>query len=102
MIGFGWGCAGDLSMTYASEVYPEMVLEGMVGISVINNTIGMVFTFATSPWLAASGTQNTFIAIGVLDFVLIMLTAPMMIWAKQCRRWTRERYENFVQIRDSL
>jgi MFS family permease len=102
MIGFGWGCAGDLSMTYASEVYPEMVLEGMVGISVINNTIGMVFTFATSPWLAASGTQNTFIAIGVLDFVLIMLTAPMMIWGKQCRRWTRERYENFVQIRDSL
>lgn len=89
MIGFGWGCAGDLSMSYLMDAYPEMVLEGMVGVSVINNTIGMIFTFSTSPWLAASGTQNTMIAVGVLDFVFIMLTVPMMIWGKSARRWTR-------------
>jgi MFS family permease len=102
MIGFGWGCAGDLSMAYLMDAYPEMVLEGMVGVAVINNTIGMIFTFSTSPWLAASGTQNTMIAVGVLDFVFIMLTVPMMIWGKSARRWTRGRYEEFVRIRDSL
>ena len=102
MIGFGWGCAGDLSMSYLMDAYPEMVLEGMVGVSVINNTIGMIFTFSTSPWLAASGTQNTMIAVAVLDFFFIMLTVPMMIWGKSARRWTRGRYEEFVRIRDSL
>jgi MFS family permease len=102
LIGFGWGCAGDLSMAYLMDAYPDMVLEGMVGVSVINNTIGCIFTFATSPWLAASGTQNTFIATGVLDFVFIMLTIPMMIWGKSARRWTRGRYEEFVRTRDSL
>jgi MFS family permease len=102
MIGFGWGCAGDLSMAYLMDAYPEMVLEGMVGVAVINNTIGCIFTFSTSPWLAASGTQNTMIAVGVLDFVFIMLTVPMMIWGKSARRWTRGRYEEFVRIRDSL
>ena len=102
MIGFGWGCAGDLSMAYLMVAYPEMVLEGMVGVSVIKNTMGMIFTFAASPWLAASGTQYTFIAIGVLDFVFIMLTVPMMIWGKQCRRWTTKRYEDFVRTRDTL
>jgi MFS family permease len=102
MIGFGWGCAGDLSMAYLMDAYPEMVLEGMVGVAVINNTIGCIFTFSTSPWLEASGTQNTMIAVGVLDFVFIMLTVPMMIWGKSARRWTRGRYEEFVRIRDSL
>ncbi|KAG0650794.1 putative MFS-type transporter [Hyphodiscus hymeniophilus] len=102
MIGFGWGCAGDLSMAYLMDAYPEMVLEGMVGVAVINNTIGMIFTFSTSPWLAASGTQNTMIATGVLDFFFIMLTVPMMIWGKSARRWTRGRYEEFIRIRDSL
>lgn len=102
MIGFGWGCAGDLSMSYLMDAYPEMVLEGMVGVSVINNTLAMIFTFTASDWLDASGIQNTMIAVGVLDFFLIMLTLPMMIWGKAARRWTRGRYENFLRIRDTL
>lgn len=101
-IGFGWGCAGDLSMAYLMDAYPEMVLEGMVGVSVVNNTLGCIFTFTASNWLEASGTQNTFIAIAVLDFFFVMLTAPMMIWGKTCRAWTKKRYLNFVRIRDSL
>ncbi|KAM3076129.1 Major facilitator superfamily transporter [Clarireedia jacksonii] len=100
-IGFGWGCAGDLSMSYLMDAYPEMVLEGMVGVSVINNTIGCIFTFAASPWLE-TGTANTFIAIGVLDFVFVMCTWPMMVYGKRCRRWTKRRYLEFVRSRDAL
>ena len=102
MIGFGWGCGGDLSMSYLMDAYPEMVLEGMVGVSVINNSIGCIFTFTASIWLNNSGTQNTFIAIGVLDFVFVMLTVPMMIYGKRCRAWTKTRYLDFVRIRDQL
>lgn len=101
-IGFGWGCAGDLSMAYLMDCYPEMVLEGMVGVSVINNTIGMIFSFGASQWLAASGVQNTFIAIGVLSFAFLMTTAPMIYFGKRCRRWTRKRYERFLEIRDGF
>jgi len=50
-IGFGWGCAGDLSMAYLMDAYPEMVLEGMVGVSVVNNTLACLFTFTASLWL---------------------------------------------------
>lgn len=101
-IGFGWGCAGDLSMAYLMDAYPEMVLEGMVGVSVVNNTLGCIFTFTASDWLAVSGTQNTFIAIAVLDFFFVMLTVPMMMWGKNCRVWTKNRYLNFVRTRDAL
>jgi MFS family permease len=57
-IGFGWGCAGDLSMAYLMDAYPEMVLEGMVGVSVVNNTLACLFTFTASLWLG-SGVDST-------------------------------------------
>ncbi|EXJ88388.1 hypothetical protein A1O1_05318 [Capronia coronata CBS 617.96] len=101
-IGFGWGCAGDLSMAYLMDAYPDMVLEGMVGVATINNTIGCIFSFVTSQWIDASGVQNTFIAIGVLAFVFIMTTVPMIIWGKKARRWTRNRYHTFLEIRDGF
>ena len=84
------------------DAYPEMVLEGMVGVAVINNTIGCIFTFTASTWLENSGVRDCFIAISVLDFFFIMLTIPMMIYGKACRRWTLTRYREFVKIRDSI
>lgn len=101
-IGFGYGCAGDLSMAYLVDAYPEMVLEGMVGVAVINNTVGMVFSFITSPWMDGSGVLDTFVAAGVLAFAALALSAPMAWWGKTARRWTRERYRQFVADRDGL
>lgn len=101
-IGFGYGCAGDLSMAYLVDAYPEMVLEGMVGVAVINNTIGMIFSFVTSPWMDADGVLYTFVAAGVLAFAALALSAPMAWWGKTARRWTRERYRQFVDDRDGL
>lgn len=48
MTGFGFGCAGDLSMAYLMDAYPDMILEGMVGVAVINNTLACIFTFTCS------------------------------------------------------
>ncbi|KAF5564220.1 membrane transporter, partial [Fusarium pseudoanthophilum] len=50
-IGFGWGCAGDIGMSYLADCYPDMILEGMVGVAVINNSIALVFTFCASIWM---------------------------------------------------
>ncbi|OWP01166.1 hypothetical protein B2J93_5446 [Marssonina coronariae] len=102
LIGFGWGCAGDLSMSYLMDAYPEMVLEGMVGVAVINNSIGYIFTFTASKWLIYSGVRNCFIVISVLDFLFIGLTLPMILYGKSCRRWTLKRYRDFVEIRDTI
>lgn len=100
-IGFGYGCAGDLSITYLADSYPDMVLEGMVGVAVVNNTLAMIFTFVASYWIDSS-LQNSFIEVGVISFVVLMLTAPMLIWGKRARRWTRDRYLKFLEIRDGF
>ncbi|KAF2723582.1 MFS general substrate transporter [Polychaeton citri CBS 116435] len=100
MIGFGWGCAGDITMSYLMDAYPEMILEGMVGVAVINNTFACIFTFVCSDWIHASGLSSTFIAIGVLSFLFHLLTAPMLFWGKAARRWTATSYRNYLHIRD--
>ena len=100
-IGFGWGCVGDLSMTYTAECYNLTILEGMTCISVINNLMACVFTFCVDPWLD-TGVKNTFIAVGILDFAIIMLSVPMIIWGKQFRKWTKERYFRFVELREAI
>lgn len=102
LIGFGWGCTGDLSMAYLMDAYPEMVLEGMVGVAVINNSIACILTFTASLWLDSQGVQNTFIVIAALDCFFVLTTIPMMYWGKSCRQWTKTRYLDFVRIRDSL
>ncbi|RSL46402.1 hypothetical protein CEP54_013872 [Fusarium duplospermum] len=100
-IGFGYGCAGDLSITYLADSYPDMVLEGMVGVAVINNSIATIFTFVCSYWID-TGLQDCFIELGVLSFVILMLSLPMAVWGKQSRRWTLGRYITFLRIRDGM
>jgi hypothetical protein len=78
-----------------------MVLEGMVGVAVINNTLAMAFTFIASPWLDSS-MENCFIVLGVLGFVVMGLSLPMVLFGKRTRRWSRDRYVDFVAIRDGF
>ncbi|KAF1954831.1 major facilitator superfamily transporter [Byssothecium circinans] len=101
LIGFGYGCAGDLSLAYLADSFPDMVLEGMVGVAVINNMLAMAFTFIASPWID-SGMENCFIVLGVLGFIIMGLSLPMVVFGKRSRRWSRDRYVNFVEIRDGF
>lgn len=101
-IGFGWGCAGDLSMAYLMDCYPDMVLEGMVGVAVINNTIGCAFTFATGSWLDAQSVTDVMCEIGALSCVFIMTALPMMIYGKKARIWTLSWYKDYITVRDQM
>lgn len=99
-IGFGWGCAGDLSMSYLMDAYPRMVLEGMVGVSIVNNGIACIFTFFCQKWVVDQGNFRTYLAIGALDLVFFLVTIPMVWKGKWCRRKTKRLYEEFLQLRD--
>jgi MFS family permease len=99
-IGFGWGCAGDLALSYLADCYPDMILEGMVGVAVINNSIALIFTFCTGIWMDTQTLAQVFVAIGVLSFVFFMTTLPMQYWGKTARRKTKGMYESFIDRRD--
>lgn len=101
-IGFSWGCSGDIAMAYLMDCYPEMVLEGMVCTAIINNSISCIFTFVCSKWLDASGTENTYIALAVINFGITLLAIPSYYYGKRIRLWTKKWYNQSVDMRDLL
>lgn len=102
LIGVGFGSSGDVSMGYLMDAYPEMVIEMMAGVSVINNMIGCVFTFACSPWLDAMGNTNTFIILAVITFVIMGASVPLIYYGKRIRVWTKPWYLEYIKARDSM
>ncbi|RCK63389.1 Protein HOL1 [Candida viswanathii] len=101
-IGFGWGSIGDTSMSYLMEAYPDIVIQGMVGVSIINNTLACIFTFTCSYWLDASGTQNTYIALSVIDFATIALVFPLLHFGKTFRKQTKGTYVSMVELTQGM
>ncbi|EEB08962.1 membrane transporter [Schizosaccharomyces japonicus yFS275] len=101
-IGFGWGCAGDISMSYLMDAYPGVVLEGMVGVSVINNTLSWIFTFSCQDWINGMGTENTYISIGIICFFVIATSFIMIAYGKRMRIKTASRYYQFLDVRSRL
>lgn len=101
-IGFGWGSIGDTSMSYLMDAYPEIVIQGMVGVSIINNTLACIFTFVCSIWIDHSGTQNTYIALAVIDFVSIAFIIPTLIWGKSWRKKTKGLYIELVELSNGI
>lgn len=101
-IGVGWGSVGDTAMSYLMDAYPEIVIQGMVGVSIINNTLACVFTFVCSYWLDGAGTANTYIALAVIDFVSIAFIIPTLIWGKSWRRNTKRLYVELVELTQGM
>lgn len=101
-IGFGWGSIGDTAMSYLMDAYPEIVIQGMVGVSIINNTLACVFTFVCSLWLDHVGTQNTYITLAVIDFVSIAFIIPTLVWGKSWRKKTKGLYVELVELSNGM
>lgn len=101
-IGFGWGLIGDTAMSYLMDAYPDIVIQGMVGVSIINNTLACIFTFVCSLWLDSAGTANTYIALAVIDFVSIAFIIPTLLWGKTWRKRTRKLYAQLVELTQGM
>lgn len=101
-IGFGWGSIGDTAMSYLMDAYPEIVIQGMVGVSIINNTLACIFTFTCSLFLDKAGTLNTYIILAVIDVVSIAFIVPTLYWGKSWRRATKGLYIELVELSQGM
>lgn len=101
-LGFSFGCSGDIAMSYLMAAYPEMVIEGMIGVAIINNVIGCIFTFVCSPWLDAMGNTNTYAILTGIQVIVCLSAIPFLIWGKAMKKWTKPFYLSFVETRDGV
>ena len=101
-IGFGWGSIGDTAMSYLMDAYPAIVIQGMVCVSIINNTLACIFTFVCSLWLDHSGTANTYIVLAVIDFVSIAFIIPTLYYGKTWRKRSKKLYVELVELTQGM
>lgn len=91
-VGFVWGCFGDIAMAYLMDCYFDMVLEGMVCIVIINNTIFCIFIFICFDWLVVFGIENIYIVLVVINFGIIVFVLLMYYYGKRIRFWIKRWY----------
>ena len=93
LMGFAMSSSGAICLVYAVECYEQLASESLVLILFIRNMIGMGFSFAISPWIAAQGMMTTTFTMFALS-VVVNASYLFMIWkGKAIRRWSRARYE---------
>ncbi|KAK6385823.1 hypothetical protein LTS17_001395 [Exophiala oligosperma] len=92
MTSFSYAFASELAMSYVVDCYRPVAVEAFVGIVVIRNLWGFGFTFAISPWLAASNVRDVCIVLAVVTIVVYATTIPLYIYGKRLRIWTSQRF----------
>ncbi|KAI5968904.1 hypothetical protein KGF57_000019 [Candida theae] len=92
LMGFAMSSSGGICLVYAVECYDKLASESLVLILFIRNMIGMGFSFAISPWIAAQGMLKTTFTMFALS-VVVNGSYIFMVWkGKDIRRWSQARY----------
>ncbi|RAK95300.1 putative MFS transporter [Aspergillus ibericus CBS 121593] len=96
LFGFGLGSISDAALTLVIDSYRDITGDAFTGVAFIRNAISIGIPFATSPWLHRSGPRNMFIACGFISLAITLTIIPMVIWGKQMRKNTAERYRTIA------
>ncbi|KAL4894705.1 major facilitator superfamily domain-containing protein [Aspergillus ambiguus] len=99
VFGFAFTLLADVSLSYLMDCYQDMVGDAFVAVTFIRNGLSMIFVFCLSPWIAATGLENMFIAVACIALAINSITIPMIIWGKKARRATAARYRILAQSR---
>lgn len=97
-LGFSMAAITGIAYTYCTDSYPNLVGEGIVLISFINNAVATVFTFLISDWMDRDGlvfmTWMMFLIALVVNGSFLAFT----IWGKLSRRMTKQLYYKICDL----
>lgn len=86
-----------IAINYIIDSYREISGDGLVTMICIRNTMGFGFGYAVTPWIEASGVQNTYIAIAFLGMFFWGLCFLFILIGKKTRKATAKSYWNMVE-----
>ena len=87
---------GSYAIAYDVDSFKEIAGESMVSLILCRNTLTFAFSYAITPWIEASGLQNTFFAVGIIALVT-GFTFLLMIWkGKDWRVASSKRYWRYA------
>jgi hypothetical protein len=93
---FGLVVGAATSIAYNVDCFKDIAGETLILVMVIRNTMGYAMAYGITPWLEASGLQNTMIGAAFLYLGCTMTFLIMVIWGKRMRKMCAARYSQFV------
>lgn len=89
VISFGCSLASTTAITFVVDSYRAYAGEALVTLNFSKNVLhGFIFSLFFPHWLEASGSKDTFVAIGGIQLGCMLLSIPMYIYGKRARMWT--------------
>ncbi|KAF1830071.1 MFS general substrate transporter [Decorospora gaudefroyi] len=89
VISFGCSLASTTAITFVVDSYRMYAGEALVTLNFSKNVLhGFVFSLFFPHWLEASGSKETFLAIGGIQLGCLLFSIPMYIYGKRARMWT--------------
>ncbi|KAF4625944.1 hypothetical protein G7Y89_g12217 [Cudoniella acicularis] len=85
IFGFDVTALGDISLTYLSDSYREILGDALVGIAFVRNLLAAGVIFAQDPWTDAVGLHGLFTCVGCISIGLNILIIPLTFWGKKFR-----------------
>ncbi|KAL6237063.1 hypothetical protein BDW75DRAFT_229021 [Aspergillus navahoensis] len=89
LVSFGCCLGSTTSITFCVDSYRQYAGEALVTLNWSKNVFhGLVFSLFVVDWMEADGAKTVFVALGVLQFGLLLFSIPMYIYGKRARMWT--------------
>ncbi|KAL4884757.1 major facilitator superfamily domain-containing protein [Aspergillus karnatakaensis] len=89
LVSFGCCLGSTTSITFCVDSYRQYAGEALVTLNWSKNVFhGLVFSLFVVDWMEADGARTVFVALGVIQFGLLLFSIPMYIYGKRARMWT--------------
>ncbi|KAL5334828.1 major facilitator superfamily domain-containing protein [Aspergillus crustosus] len=89
LVSFGCCLGSTTAITFCVDSYRQYAGEALVTLNWSKNVFhGLVFSLFVVDWMEADGARMVFIALGVIQFGLLLFSIPMYIYGKRARMWT--------------
>ncbi|KAF9889383.1 hypothetical protein FE257_007493 [Aspergillus nanangensis] len=99
LYGFGMAPISSASLTYLTDAYSDIVADCLVGVTFVRNLLATIFIFAVTPWIAAVGSANVFLTMGViLLFLSVPVTGAFLYYGKRIRASTAPLYRRYSAL----
>ncbi|PHH87043.1 hypothetical protein CDD83_9390 [Cordyceps sp. RAO-2017] len=92
LISLGFGGMASISFTLVVDAYPNIISQAFVIIAFFRNVLGVVGPAVSNPWLDGMGLSGMFITAAVANLAVNGLAVGLLVWGKQIRTLTAERY----------
>jgi MFS family permease len=86
-----------IAINYIIDSYREVSGSGLVTMICIRNAMGFGFSYGVTPWIAATGVQNTYIAVGFIGMFFWALSFLFIVIGKKTRKASAKSYWTMVE-----